>query len=168
MGKIPSVTQIIDFYYGSWRYFVDEDVLEKARKEGENFHKLIEDALKNNIIDKSIEGAFDWLSTYERQLGKPLYIEQRFIYNGKFAFSGRPDLITEYALIDFKRTVKKDMVKIQLAGYKVLLEKNDITVNACIAYDIRKNRAYGFTITEKDCKKFLSMVKDYYKQAFEY
>ena len=162
----PTVTQIIDFFYGNWKKNVNPVALEKARQEGVKTHEEIRKALTGETPQVLDNSALMWLEKYKSQLGKPLYIEKRF-FSDALGLSGQPDVVTENALIDWKRTLNKNNVRLQLAGYSLLLKANNIEVDAWIAFDTTKGRAYNLTDRKAE-GEFLKLLRKYKEEAYDY
>lgn len=162
----PTVTQVIDYFFGEWKKHVQEDVLLKAREEGTELHEAIERFLKTGETDSRITPAIYWLETYNRQLGLVREIEKRFI-SQKHGFSGKPDIITDHAIIDWKSRVDRKYCRLQMAGYSILAEETGYKPEAWIAYDLKKGRAYN-VYDKKAKKEFLKLLKIYKEEAYEY
>jgi hypothetical protein len=113
-GKgVPSVTELLP----ERQFFCTPEQLEKARTEGEDNHRQLEKG----------EGIFaDVLQEIESRFGRIILQEQALFSKGEF-FAGTPDIVTEKAIIDLKRSFYSERYHaLQLAGYNQLTRDNDI------------------------------------------
>lgn len=164
--RYPSITQIIDYFHGDWKEYVDKEVLKKSRDEGVRMHEMIAKAIIDNVVDDKVQKVVSWLTNYQQQLGNVKYVENRFV-SEKYKVTGKPDLITDYALIDWKSSVHKEYCKLQMAGYALILSENGINVDAWIVYNLKTNKAYNITDT-RYVNKIKSLIKKYKEEAYEY
>lgn len=161
--EIPSVTQVIpkpDFS------FVNPDVLETARIEGNKMHGKIETYFEyQDTFDDPDLIDLDRLLKYNKELiGDFVCSEKMFSYDGKYPFAGTPDTVFTKAIIDFKRTPPdKSMAALQFTGYNklCLFNQMEYTENWLLCYQTKtgwrfKNVFNGFSgkIFEKCLEKY--------------
>lgn len=129
--EIPSVTNIVA-PIGVDYSRIPQGVLRQKRELGINFHRCIELFLKNDLDEDSVDEALEapmrqfkefWTDDEFKDRKPPMFLEiEKPLCNKKLKYCGKPDLITEDTIYDWKLR-KYDPVSdpIRMAGYELLL-----------------------------------------------
>lgn len=145
----PSVTEIANPISFERLNALQETLLERARARGSRCHELFEEYLLIGDIDiDEIETDYIpyvqqfvlWCKTYRP---KVIYTEKKLFGD---EFCGTADCLAkidnEMVLIDYKTTSALDVksLSVQLAGYKILVEKTtDLKVDKCMVLHLKKD-----------------------------
>lgn len=122
-NKQPSVTMLLP----SVDFFCTPEQLQAARVEGTETHAKLQMYFDTGATfdDPDIIAVDGILSGHAPALGEFVSCEER--YSSSLGFNGKPDVIYEKAIIDFKRTrVNDKRLALQLAGYHILAVENKI------------------------------------------
>ena len=166
--QLPSVTTVI------------KEVLNITYPEYANFHatrgtyvhKAIELYLKNNLdfgsIDETIKPYLDSFITFQNKANiEPVLLEERFA-DKNISFAGTVDIVGKVKgktyLFDIKTGQKQDSYNAQMAGYKKLLNDNDINIDGIYILDLKPAgcRAIKVENIEKYWGLFEGMLKVYW------
>lgn len=163
---VPSVTQIVAWYFGDTYANVDPEVLQRSADYGTAVHKLIEN-YESVGIGEDFPEVKAWIKAKERY-GLHVYkqemtVEYRGMYCGRFdilcdAYMGD---INRPCLIDIKTTSKfmRDHLALQLGLYRMALGYGDIEC-ACV-WMPRDGRCELYPVTPYSNEKCESIVKTF-------
>lgn len=163
---VPSVTQIVNWYFGDTYGNVDPEVLKRSAEHGTMVHKLIENYETVGIGEDFPEIEL-WRKAKERY-GLHVYrtemmVEYRGLYCGRFdilcdAYQGD---INRPCLIDIKTTSKvmRDHLALQLGLYRMALGFGDIEC-ACV-WMPKDGRCELYPINPYSNEKCEEIVKAY-------
>lgn len=144
---VPSVSQIMRPVSEKYYNGISAQVLDHAAKRGTRVHQAIYDmevnCLPHKVFNVDIQSYLsNWLVIKKLKNIRPEN-QEIMLTNGKFC--GTLDMIAmvddQLSIIDFKTTAKvnKDLVEIQLAGYKELCEFNGWNIEKCYIIHLRKD-----------------------------
>ena len=126
---IPSVSEIVKWYFGDMYKDVPEDILKRSAEYGTNVHEAIEEYIETGAIrDEYFGQVLNYISMEEVNLIDIESTEKIICYEGKYA--GRYDLLGTVegrpALLDIKTTYKvnEEHLKLQLGLYRLALGKD--------------------------------------------
>lgn len=141
---VPSVTQIVDWYFGHPYRGANEFILKRAQDYGTRVHEAIERYENGEATESDLVDLQSWKITKDLYGINVRSMEQIVTYEDKFA--GRFDMFAvvdgEPALIDIKTTsqLHKDYLALQLGLYALALGGGI----SCYVYWIPKNRKPQF------------------------
>lgn len=162
MDKWPSVTQVLP----KQNFFCSKEELEAYAREGSQTHAKIEVYLSTGVVydDPDVIEVDRVLKDNAKYLGSLVTFEER-LKSEKHKFTGKPDMIFEYAIVDLKRSLTdKRYHALQLAGYNMLASENKIIKSTKKHYILhRYNGKYKLVNVYNDMAKavFLSCLKKY-------
>lgn len=165
-NKLPSVTQLIP----KPDFFCTPAQLEAALQEGIETHSKVEMyfSIGNALEDPELKAVEKAIKSNTNFLGRYVQHEERLSNN---KFSGKPDVIFEKAIVDFKRSLgNKKYHALQLAGYHILAVENKIikpTRKWYIAYPVNGVYKLVNVYNELATDIFKGLVNKYYiEQAY--
>ena len=139
--KLPSVTTVIKEALNI--QYPDYAIYHATR--GTFVHKAIELYLNGNLdfssIDETIKPYLDsFIAFQEKAKIEPLLLEERFA-DKNITFAGTVDIVGKVKgktyLFDIKTGQKQDSYNAQMAGYKKLLNDNDIEIDGIYILDLK-------------------------------
>ena len=139
--QLPSVTTVIKEVLNI--EYPDYAIYHATR--GTYVHKAIELYLKNNLdfgsIDETIKPYLDSFITFQNKANiEPVLLEERFA-DKNISFAGTVDIVGKVKgktyLFDIKTGQKQDSYNAQMAGYKKLLNDNDIDIDGIYILDLK-------------------------------
>ena len=139
--QLPSVTTVIKEVLNI--EYPDYAIYHATR--GTYVHKAIELYLKGNLdfgsIDEAIKPYLDSFITFQNKANiEPVLLEERFA-DKNISFAGTVDIVGKVKgktyLFDIKTGQKQDSYNAQMAGYKKLLNDNDINIDGIYILDLK-------------------------------
>ena len=139
--QLPSVTTVIKEALNI--QYPDYAIYHATR--GTFVHKAIELYLNGNLdfssIDETIKPYLDsFIAFQEKAKIEPLLLEERFA-DKNISFAGTVDIVGKVKgktyLFDIKTGQKQDSYNAQMAGYKKLLNDNDIEIDGIYILDLK-------------------------------
>jgi len=171
-GKhIPSVSQALDPLYDFSG--INPEVLERKRELGTQFHEairlhllddLVFDSLDPDII-KPMYAFIDWWRDRFNILDISDFQIEQPICHEKLKYCGKPDLVTPFAIFDWKLRPFKPLTDIlQLEGYKHILPlgKRD---RWAVCFDIQGNMKMHKCFHSKAWGIFRKMLERHYREV---
>ena len=122
--EVPNITELIP----KQPQFVSKDIYEKARDKGDENHSLIKMYFDTRKIfnDPMLLALDIVVKDKARELGKIKQYETP-LFSTKYMFGGKPDIIFENAIIDWKLYYgKKEYHALQLAAQYILAVENNL------------------------------------------
>ena len=170
----PSVTQIISSLLPIYAD-IPPEVLAKAAKRGTALHELCFKLLVGDFV--AVKPDYEpYVMCFEKWIPhvEEVILVEKALETDQFV--GHPDLVVRMqgknVLVDLKTTAQKQMVswKLQLAGYWVLCEANNIKIDRAGCLWINKSKTVPEFVELRDVNKwkklFLSCVDVYYLQKY--
>lgn len=167
--ELPSVSKIMESISCHFYSNIPQVALDIACERGSAIHKAIYD--KELFDDYELEDKykpyFDSYLKFKEDYKPEILHQEKMLTNGEFA--GTIDYIckidNELYLIDFKtsKELHKNLISVQLEGYRKLCEYNNIKIDKYYALHLKKE---GYEIVEiKPNKKMFKMCFDCYYYA---
>ena len=166
--QLPSVTTVIKEVLNI--EYPDYAIYHATR--GTYVHKAIElwfkGVLDFKTVDDTIKPYLDSFITFQNKANiKPVLLEERFA-DKNISFAGTVDIVGKVKgktyLFDIKTGQKQDSYNAQMAGYKKLLNDNDINIDGIYILDLKPAgcRAIKVENIEKYWGLFEGMLKVYW------